>query len=161
MHRLLTRYFAVAAIMVASAAPTQAGIGLKAGINVSGMSGGIKSPPESGVIFGAGNVENQLGFFVGAFASLRMDVFSLQPEVVVSQKGGKGAFLIADDPGREVNGTLSMTYIEAPVLLLFHPPTEGKVNPYVGAGPATSLSHRPTTMGLAKAILPLPMIHIG
>ena len=121
-----------------SAARAQGGVGLKAGVNISGMSGGIKSPPESGVVFGAGDIENQTGFFVAAFASLRSDVFSLQPEVVVSQKGGKGAFLTADDPGREVKGSLSMTYIEVPVLLLFHPPTDVVVKPYVGAGPATS-----------------------
>jgi len=130
----------VVAILVAGAivVPARGEVGLKAGVNISGMSGGIKAPPESGVIFGAGDIENQVGFFAGAFASLRTDVFSLQPEVVVSQKGGKGAFLIADEPGREVQGTLSMTYIEVPVLFLFHPPTDVAVKPYVGAGPTTS-----------------------
>jgi len=61
--------------------------------------------------------------------------WSVQPELHIIQKGGKGDFEIADIPTR-VN--FSFTYFEAPVLLHFALPTKGAWSPYLVLGPGVA-----------------------
>lgn len=76
----------------------QAKFGLKAGLNVSSLTGDIE------------DVKSKIGFNVGGFAELPLaSAFSLRPEVVFSAQGAK-----AEGEGQDVS--LNVGYLNVPVL---------------------------------------------
>ena len=81
--------------------------GIKAGMNIASQSTTGKGENVE--------VENLVGFHFGGFFSYQfIDMFSVQPEIMVSQKGSNWK-----DPYFE--GKDRLTYLALPVLLKFHP----------------------------------------
>ena len=107
-----------AALLAAPVASAQTAFGLKAGLNVSDLTGDD-----------VGGSEPRLGFTGGAFVNVPFTpAFSVQPEVIYSQKGVS----TEDD-----DATLEVDYVEVPVLLKYAVPvTETGLTLGAYAGPA-------------------------
>ncbi len=80
----------------------------------------------------ATNLSSKTGLYIGGFMNYQFaELFALQPEVAYSMKG-------ATDAENGVNYTITLNYIEIPVLLKFYIPLAGAstVKPNLYAGPA-------------------------
>lgn len=76
----------------------------------------------------------KLGFSGGAFLAYAFgDWFTLQPEVLYSQKGAQESH---DTLSGELTNTVSMDYIEIPLLAVLTIPTQSRWTPKLFAGPA-------------------------
>jgi hypothetical protein len=98
-------------------------LGPKLGLNYSHLTGDLSE--EAGY---------KLGFVGGAFIAYAFsDWFTLQPEVLYSQKGAKATWQVR---GEERTETVSLDYVEIPVLAVLTIPTQSRWTPRVFAGPA-------------------------
>lgn len=109
---------AVVALIAVPASSAQTSFGLRAGLNVSDLTGDD-----------LGNTEPRLGFTGGAFVNVPFTPqFSLQPEVSYSQKG------VASEDG---DAQLQVDYVEVPILVKYTVPvTETGLMFGAYAGPA-------------------------
>lgn len=99
------------------------GVGLKAGWNITTLTGEMAE---------AANVESINGLLAGGFVRFEIAKgFSLQPELLFSRKGAEGDTL-------GIRGTVTLNYIEIPVLLRYTIPVDFSYVPTVFAGPAFS-----------------------
>jgi len=122
MKKLLVLLFVFSLFSLTSYAQMQ--FGVKAGLNISNLSGSDAGSPDSKTGF-AGGV-----FFMYQFSNM----FAIQPEAYYTMKGAKqkGNF-----EGYDYTATLSLDYIEVPVLLKLIIPIQGsKINPSIFAGPS-------------------------
>lgn len=98
-------------------------LGPKVGLNYSDLTGDVSD-----------EVGYKLGFAGGAFLAYAFgDWFTLQPEVLYSQKGAKAT---QERLGEERTQTVSLDYVEIPVLAVLTIPTQSILTPKVFAGPA-------------------------
>ena len=104
--------------------------GIKAGINISDFRGDeVEGLAEL--------IDWKTGFCGGFFMSYAVnDWFSLQPELLYSMKGMKLGFLT------ESLLTISLDYIEIPVLAVAKLPTHSKLKPFVFGGPVIGFNVR-------------------
>ncbi len=97
----------------------QAQFGIKAGINLASLS---QEPLESN--FEDFKDKSILGFQVGIIAELPIvDIFSIQPELIWVQKGGKATYTLL---GNEVERRVTYNHIQIPVLAKIKATTEGE-----------------------------------
>jgi hypothetical protein len=93
------------------------------------MMGGVKGGIAMGNLFGdaVGNVDPRWGVSAGAFAEFPMgDVFSLQPEVLYTQKGAHQRGVIDVGDGPELGtGSWRYAYIDLALLVRLRVPREG------------------------------------
>ncbi|MFO7446171.1 MAG: porin family protein [Ignavibacteriaceae bacterium] len=111
----------VSFLVLGSTAFAQMNFGVKAGLNVSNFGGDD-----------ADDTDSKTGLVLGGYMIYRFsDMFALQPELLYSMKGATGEAFGAD-------ATVSLNYIEIPVLVKFLIPIAGgsSVTPAVFAGPA-------------------------
>ncbi len=112
----------------------QAQFGIKAGINLASLS---QEPLESN--FEDFKDKSIVGFQVGVVAELPIvDIFSIQPELIWVQKGGKSTYTLL---GNEVERSVTYNHIQIPVLAKIKATTEGEsfgLNFF--GGPFTSFS---------------------
>lgn len=99
----------IASVVVSSAAFSQVGYGVKAGLNISKFKSDFDGDTET--------TDNRLsahfgGFLVTSFS----DKLALQPEFVISMEGGKDEY---SDAGIDVKETYKYTFINIPVLLRY------------------------------------------
>ena len=121
MKKLFTLLFLVCLFSTMSFAQMQAG--LKAGVNISNLSGDDAGSPDSKTGFAFG------GFFMYQFSPM----FAIQPEAYYSMKGATDKM---DFQGTTVDLTYTLDYIEIPVLFKFLIPIQGSgVRPAIFAGP--------------------------
>jgi len=100
-------------------------LGLKGGVNFAKLSGDDIE-----------DVSNRSGFAVGAFLNVSTGgFFSIQPEVLFSQKGAK----LQSEDGE---ATMKLSYVEIPVLLKVSPMLVGATGfkPFLYAGPVLGIS---------------------
>lgn len=77
------------------------------------------------------STSSALGFTAGIYAEFQLsDYLSIQPEILYNQKNTKD-----DDGFFDDNSQTNFTYLDVPVLLRLNVPLEGKVSPFVTAGP--------------------------
>lgn len=70
------------------------------------------------------------GFAAGIFGEFPINkVLSIQPEVIFVQKGGE------DSEGSNVTSSLTLSYVDVPLLLKINAPLEGFFKPYIFGGP--------------------------
>ncbi len=125
MKKLLLLLFAVVTV---SAAQAQSGIGIRGGANLSNLSGDLRNED---------NFENKWGFHGGITYNIGIveNFFSIQPELLYSQKGFKNAdseFSSSLGSIRRV-GKVNYNYLDLPVLAKI------KAGPlYFEAGPQAS-----------------------
>lgn len=102
-------------------------IGVMAGVNYAT----VDQDPEFGDI----EFEHRLGLLAGAFLDVALnDVFSIEPEVLYSQKGTE---VEGTGSNADLEGKVSLDYIEVPVLLKFKVPVSNSgFRPFLFAGPA-------------------------
>lgn len=114
-------------LAVISGSPAYAGktsFGIKAGLNMSNAAGVPEGWNES--------IEWKTGFTGGAFVNHAMsDNFSLQPELLFTQKGFGGSLI--DDV---VELALSLNYFELPILAKYTFSSGKKFRPAIFAGPS-------------------------
>ena len=121
MKKLFTLLFLVCLFSTVSFAQMQAG--LKAGVNISNLSGDDAGSPDSKTGFAFG------GFFMYQFSPM----FAIQPEAYYTMKGATEKM---DFSGTTVDLTYTLDYIEIPVLFKFLIPIQGSgVRPAIFAGP--------------------------
>ncbi len=121
MKKLFTLLFLVCLFSTMSFAQMQAG--LKAGVNISNLSGDDAGSPDSKTGFAFG------GFFMYQFSPM----FAIQPEAYYTMKGATDKM---DFQGTTVDLTYTLDYIEIPVLFKFLIPIQGSgVKPAIFAGP--------------------------
>ena len=121
MKKLFTLLFLVCLFSTMSFAQMQAG--LKAGVNISNLSGDDAGSPDSKTGFAFG------GFFMYQFSPM----FAIQPEAYYTMKGATEKM---DFQGTTVDLTYTLDYIEIPVLFKFLIPIQGSgVKPAIFAGP--------------------------
>ena len=121
MKKIFTLLFLVCLFSTMSFAQMQAG--LKAGVNISNLSGDDAGSPDSKTGFAFG------GFFVYQFSPM----FAIQPEAYYTMKGATDKM---DFEGTTVDLTYTLDYIEIPVLFKFLIPIQGSgVKPAIFAGP--------------------------
>ena len=121
MKKLFTLLFLVCLFSTMSFAQMQAG--LKAGVNISNLSGDDAGSPDSKTGFAFG------GFFMYQFSPM----FAIQPEAYYTMKGATDKM---DFEGTTVDLTYTLNYIEIPVLFKFLIPIQGSgVKPAIFAGP--------------------------
>jgi len=103
-------------------------LGVKAGLNISDLV--ITEPEEE-----ATNFDTKLGFVAGAYFNYQFNkLFAVQPEVYYTMKGAE-----LKDEYNDL--TLSLGYIEIPILLQFIIPiNEASLKPYLIAGPAAGFN---------------------
>lgn len=95
--------------------------GIKGGLNLANVIG--DDAPD--------NASMKIGFVGGAFMSYNFtEIFAIQPEVLFSMKGAKGDNDLGDEESWKLN------YLEIPVLFRVNLPTDGKMDPFLCAGPA-------------------------
>jgi hypothetical protein len=147
--------------------------GVKLGFNTSQFRGDAVAPlvysPEGGYYVTGAVQDRRFGFIGGGF--IRRDIgswFSVQLDLLYSQKGGKGPVngVIQVRPTVDVvydgvvNGELKfrMDYIEVPLLAIFRFPrdTQDKVGFTVGVGPSVGYNTRAEAQltGTAEVTLP-------
>lgn len=121
--------FAIFGIFVLATSPAFAlqdsplSLGPKLGLNYSDLTGDVSD-----------EVGSKLGFAGGAFLAYAFgDWFTLQPEVLYSQKGGTATWEVR---GEERTETVSLDYIEIPVLAVLTIPTQSRWTPKFFVGPA-------------------------
>jgi hypothetical protein len=103
-------------------------IGLKAGLNISNLSGSDAGSPDSRTGFAGG------AYFMYQFSPM----FAIQPEAYYTMKGAKQK---GTESGYTYTATLSLDYIEIPVLLKLLIPIQGSnINPSVFAGPSIAFN---------------------
>ncbi len=102
--------------------------GAKAGLNISNLSGSD-----------AGNPDSKTGFAGGVFFMYQFtNMFAIQPEAYYTMKGAKQKGNIQ---GYDYTATLSLDYIEIPILLKLLIPIQGsKINPAIFAGPSIAFN---------------------
>ncbi len=113
-------------ILCAGLSSAQVGIGIKGGVNFANVGGADAAP----------NSKTLIGFAAGGYLEISLPVlFTIQPEVLYSQKG-----FIADEniSGTNVKVTGSLNYLEIPVLVKFSLPVP-VVKPSLYAGPAMGI----------------------
>jgi len=126
MKKYFTLLLIVAAFTSVSLAQMQ--IGLKAGLNISNISGDDAGSPDSKTGFAGGL------FFMYKFSNM----FAIQPEVYYTMKGAKEKESFG---GETVEATVSLDYIEIPLLLKLLIPIQGSsINPVIFAGPAVGIN---------------------
>jgi hypothetical protein len=78
----------------------------------------------------------KIGLVAGAFVEFGVnDVFSVQPEVLYSQKGAKGTVMFDE----AVDVTITTDYVEIPILMKFTL-GGGRVRPFVFTGPVPAMN---------------------
>jgi hypothetical protein len=126
MKKLVTLLLILAAFTSLSQAQMQ--IGPKVGLNISNVSGSDAGSPDSKTGFAGGL------FFMYQFSNM----FAIQPEAYYTMKGAKEK---QDIEGYTVEATVSLDYIEVPLLLKLIIPIQGSsVHPAVFAGPAVGFN---------------------
>ena len=132
-HALKYGHLIIAIIMLAaiSGSPAYAGkttFGVKAGLNMSNVSGAPEGWDEI--------TEWKAGFTGGAFLNYAFNKnFSLQPEILYTQKGF-GSRLFDDIELLEIDLTVSLDYFELPVLAKYAFSADKKFRPTLFAGPS-------------------------
>lgn len=126
MKKLITLLLVFAAFTSSSLA--QMHFGLKAGLNISDV---IEDDPGEE----ATNFDTKLGFVAGAYFNYQFNkLFAVQPEVYYTTKGAE----LKDEYNDQ---TLSLSYIEIPILIQFIIPiNEASLKPYLIAGPAAGFN---------------------
>jgi hypothetical protein len=121
MKKLATILFLLIAFSTLSTA--QLKLGVKAGGNIANLSGDD-----------VGNPDSKFGIAAGVFLFHQLSpMFAIQPEVYYSMKGATDK---EDFNGNTVDITLTLDYIEIPVLLKFLIPVQGaNINPAIFVGP--------------------------
>jgi hypothetical protein len=105
--------------------------GVKLGVNISDLRG------MEGMNWAADLIDWKTGFVGGVFMSYKFnDWFALQPELLYSMKGMKLGFL------SESILTVSLDYIEIPILAMADIPLEGTLRPFFYAGPVIGFNVR-------------------
>ena len=126
-HLIIT----IVLLTVVSTSPAYAGkttIGVKAGFNVSNVYGAPEYWDEA--------TEGKAGFTGGAFLNYAFnDNFSLQPELLFTQKGFGGT-LFDDIEFFEIDMQVSLDYFELPVLAKYAFSADKKFRPTLFAGPS-------------------------
>jgi hypothetical protein len=126
MKKLFTLLFVLIAFVSFSHAQMQ--IGPKLGLNISNIHGDDAGSPDSKTGFCGGL------FFMYQFSNM----FAIQPEAYYTMKGAKEK---EDIEGYTVEATVSLDYIEVPLLLKLIIPIQGSsVHPAVFAGPAVGFN---------------------
>ena len=118
------------AVIPSAATAQRAGdmtVGILAGVNYST----VDQDPE----FGDVEFDHRLGLLAGAFLDVALnDVFSIEPEVLYSQKGSE---VEGTGENAELEGSVKLDYIEVPVLLKFKVPVSNSgFRPFLFAGPS-------------------------
>lgn len=121
MKKFLTIALALlGVVLIAPAnAQTNAKMGFKGNLGIVNLTGDI-SANKATIGFGGGAL----------FRYYASPEFSIQPELLISLKGTKEE----GDDGEK----LKLTYVEVPVLLMYHPPTKGNIVPGFYFGPQLS-----------------------
>lgn len=126
MKKLLILLLFIAVYNTGSFAQMQ--IGLKLGGNIANLTGDDAGNPDSKVAFAFG------GFFAYQLSSL----FVVQPEVYYTMKGAKDKLSIS---GTDIDITITLNYIEIPVLAKLLIPVKGSnINPSIFAGPFVGIN---------------------
>ncbi|MEJ2719879.1 MAG: porin family protein, partial [bacterium] len=111
----------VGLVMANPADAERVGGGFKAGMNIATLSGDEAD---------AADVESVTGLIAGGYLRIELsDHFALQPELLFSRNGAKG-----DTLGLE--GTVTLDYIEVPVLLRYSLGHAGRFTQRLFAGPS-------------------------
>lgn len=98
-------------------------VGVKAGLNMATISGEAVE-----------NTDLKTGLTAGVYLTLSTPLLSLQPEVLVSEKGAKQTQEVG---GSSVETRFNSTYVDVPVLVRFGIPLPASpVKPYLFAGPS-------------------------
>ena len=102
-------------------------IGVMAGVNYAT----VEQDPEPTDI----ELDHRLGLLAGGFLDVRVnDVFSIEPEVLYSQKGAE---VQGTGSNSDLEGSVRLDYIEVPLLLKFWVPVSNSgFRPFLFAGPA-------------------------
>lgn len=118
-------------------------VGVMVGANYSKVS---QSPQSSDVTF-----DYKVGLLVGGFLGIAVnDVFSVEPQVLFSQKGTK---VKGTGSNSSMEGSVRITYIEVPVLGKFWiPVSDPGVKPYVFVGPEVEFKVSCTAEGAILAV---------
>jgi hypothetical protein len=118
-------------------------IGVMAGVNYSKVS---QDPESSDVTF-----EYKAGFIGGGFLGIQVnDWFSIEPQVLFSQKGAK---VKGKGNNAALEGSIRINYIEIPVLGKFWiPVSDPGVKPFVFAGPEVEFKVSCTAEGAILAV---------
>ncbi len=105
-------------------------IGVMAGLNWAK----VEQDPEGGdVTFGY-----KTGLLAGGFFGYQVnEVFSVEPQLLYSQKGTK---VKGTGSNASLEGSVKLSYIEVPLLLKFWFPTYSQVTPFVFAGPVVGFT---------------------
>ena len=126
MKKFFTLLFILFVFVSLSQAQMQ--IGPKAGLNISNISGNDAGSPDSKTGFCGGL------FFMYQFSNM----FAVQPEAYYTMKGAKEKESIE---GYTATATVSLDYIEVPILLKLVIPIQGSaVHPAIFAGPAVGFN---------------------
>lgn len=106
--------------------------GVKLGLNMATLSG--SDAPD--------DVKMALGLAAGGFMTWSVnDMFAIQPEILFSQKGGK-----VESSGTEMGidwsseTTMTLSYLDIPILAKLNIPMEGNVKPNVVLGPSIGIN---------------------
>ena len=106
-------------VAVPLAAHGQITLGARGGLNLSSLRGDDVE-----------DLDGKTGFHFGAFAEFGLsDLFSIQPEILLSQKG-------AEESEQDVTASINLSYAEIPILAKVKIQSSGKVGGHVLAGPA-------------------------
>ena len=118
-------------------------IGVMAGANWATVS---QDPQSSDVDFGY-----KVGFVGGSFLGYQVnDVFSIEPQVLYSQKGTKAT---GTGSNSSLEGSVRINYVAIPVLLKFWFPMAGsQVTPFIFAGPEVAFKVGCTAEGAILAV---------
>jgi hypothetical protein len=111
-----------------------AGAYLASPASAQSVSGGIKVGSNVATIAESGDGGDELGpkggFIVGGYLTAAVnDRFAFQPELLYSQKGGGGS-----DGGDDFS--VNVNFLQVPALLRVDFPADGRVRPFLLAGPA-------------------------
>lgn len=103
-------------------------LGLKAGLNLTNLSGDDAGSPDTKTRFAYG------GFFTYQFSPM----FAIQPEIYYSMKGAKDKMTYE---GATIDLTYSFDYIEIPLLIKFMIPIQGSnIRPAIFSGPHLAIN---------------------
>ncbi len=116
----------LAMISATGATAGKTSFGIKAGINMSNAAGGPEEWDDS--------IEMKTGITAGAFVNFAINEnFSLQPELLYTQKGFKSALI---DGIIDVDLKVSLDYFELPLLAKYTFSARNKFRPILFAGPS-------------------------
>ena len=128
LGRLIIAVIMLAAISGSPAFAGKTTFGVKAGLNVSNVYGTPEYWDEA--------TKGKAGFTGGVFLNYALnDNFSLQPEILFTQKGF-GSTLFDDIDLLEIDMTVSLDYFELPVLAKYAFSADKKFRPTLFAGPS-------------------------